>query len=1084
MRGIIHAFARNRVFANILLFLIVFAGVLAAQFMVRETFPEFSLEMLTVTVPWPGADPEEVEEGICIKLEQAILGIPGIRQYDTVSSEDMGMLVVQIRDDYDMAFVKDRVRNAVDAISTFPPDAERPITEELLLRTEVIMLSLYGDHLSERQLKEYAEIVKEDVLALPGVSQAEVLAARPYEISIEVSEERLREYGMTFDQVVNIVRANSHNFPGGVMRTAGEEIRLRTLGRNYTGEDFANIIALARPNGEVITLDRIADIHDDFDEDALFSRFNGHRSVSVMVQKTSEEDTLAIDRVVREYLAEKQAALPAGVYIEPWGGFTEILEARLRLLTRNGAIGIFIVFALLWLFLDIRLSFWAGMGLPISIAGALAIMWLVGATLNMISLFGLIMVIGIVVDDAIVVGEAIYVARRKGAAPLQAAVDGVMEVGMPVIAAVVTSIVAFAPLLFVSGIMGKFIFQLPVVVIACLAISLVECLILLPAHLNHLPPADAPIHTRHRMMRFGRAFHDNINTALERFVERIYKPAVTLAIRWRYVTLCIALAMMITMAGIVGGGMVRFMLFQDLDSDVLTASIEFPNGTPLDVTEAAVARIETAIEAVAARTHSTTGEPLIRNIYSLVGSEIDPYTPARGSHVGGVRVEIASSEHRDASSFELMAAWEQEVGAVPGVIALTIEGMQTGPPGAAIELWLRGRDLDDMLAASERIQRKLATYDAVYQIQHDYRPGQNEFRLRLKPEARTLGLTVADLGSQLFAGYFGEEAVRIQRGRDDVRARVRYPIEERRSLDDFERVRIRTPRGMEVPLRSVADIDYGPGVSVINRTDGLRRVTVSAEVLPHGNARQITNDLEASYLGELREAYPNVSFSFEGEKRDAAESLDSLAILYPLAMLAIYIIIATMFRSYLQPFVILITVPFGIIGAVVGHLLLGYDLTMMSMFGMVALSGVVVNDAIVYIECVNAYLAQNMPFAEALREAGARRFRPILLTSLSTIGGLTPMLLERDMQAQFLIPMAISIAAGVGFATVLTLILVPSLMHVMNDLRLFLRWWRIGVWSKPECVEPAYILAHQTERDALHAPGAAQNLIKKMKESS
>ena len=619
MRNILRAFARNRVFANILLGLIVFAGLLAATFMIRETFPEFSLDMITVRVPWPGADPEEVEEGICIKLERAILGIPGIRQFDTASSESMGMLVIEVKDDYDVSYVKDRVRNAVDAISNFPPDAERPITEEMLIRSEVIMLSLYGDHISERQLKEWAENIKEEVLALPGVSQAEVLAARPYEISIEVSEARLREYGLTFNQVAGIVRANSFNFPGGVMRTEGEEIRLRTLGRNYTGKDFAKIVALSRPDGEVITLDRIADIRDTFDENALFSRFNGHRCVSVMVQKTSEEDTLAIDGVVRDYIAEKQAALPPGVYLEPWGGTTDILQARLSLLTRNGIIGIVIVFALLWLFLDIKLSFWAGMGLPISIAGALGIMWAVGATLNMISLFGLIMVIGIIVDDAIVVGEAIYVARKNGAGPLQAAVEGVMEVGMPVIAAVTTTIVAFIPLMFVSGIMGKFIFQLPVVVIACLAISLIECLILLPAHLNHLPEPNRSFKGRNIIVRFGHAFHQRVDGALMSFIERIYKPLLRLALRWRYVTLSIAFALMIVMGGLVGSGMVRFVLFQELDGDVITASIEYPNGTPTEITEEAIGKLEKAIEKVGSRTPTKSGEPLIKNIYSLVG---------------------------------------------------------------------------------------------------------------------------------------------------------------------------------------------------------------------------------------------------------------------------------------------------------------------------------------------------------------------------------------------------------------------------------------------------------------------------------
>lgn len=1057
MRGFIKAFARNRVFANMLLGMIVLSGLLAAANIIRETFPEFSLDLISVTVPWPGADPEEVEEGISIKLEQAVMGIPGIRQYDTVSRENMGMLLVEVRDNYDVAYVKDRVRNAVDAISTFPPDAERPITEELLLRTEVLNLALYGDHMTERQLKEYAEIIREDLLALPGVSQVAVLAARPYEISIEVSEEQLREYGLSFDQIVQIVRANSRNFPGGLMRTEGEEIRLRTMGRNYTGADFAGIVALSRPSGEVITLDRIATIRDDFDEDALISRFNGRPCVGIVVQKVSEEDTLAIDAVVRDYIERKQAQLPPGVYLEPWGGFTELLESRLRMLTRNGIIGIIIVCALLWLFLDFRLSFWAGMGLPISIAGALGIMWALGVTLNMISLFGLIMVIGIVVDDAIIVGEAIYVARKNGAAPLQAAVEGVMEVGLPVVAAVVTSIIAFVPLMFVSGIMGKFIFHLPVVVIACLTISLVECLVLLPAHLNHLPDPHRKNMTRNVIIRFGRAFHQKVNSGLERIIEGVYIPLITLALRRRYVTISFAVALMILIIGITGGGLVKFRLFQDLDSDVITARIEFPSGAPLESTRAAVARVEQAIERVAERYPGRNGESFIRNIYALVGSDIDPYQPTVGSHMGGVQVELVSGDLRQLTSFDIMAAWEAEVGAISGLSSLTIEGLQTGPPGAAIEVWLRGRDLDEMLDVAEQVKEKLAAYDGTYQIQHDFRPGNNEFRLQLKPEARALGVSVADLGRQLFAGYFGEETVRIQRGRDDVRARVRYPLAERQSLDDFERIRIRTPQGLEVPVLSVADISYGPGPSVINRTNGLRRVRVTAEVTAQGNTAQITNDLERSFIAELRERHPDMYISFDGEQRKAAESLNSLAVTYPLAMFGVYILIAAMFRCYLQPFIIMITVPFGIIGAVVGHLMLGYDLTLMSVFGMVALSGVVVNDAIVLIECVNVYLAQGMELLEALRRAGARRFRPILLTSLSTVGGLTPMLLERDLQAQFLVPMAISLAAGVAFATVLTLGLVPCLMYVLSDLRCFLYWLFTGAWPTRAEIEPACI---------------------------
>ncbi|MCK5862315.1 MAG: efflux RND transporter permease subunit, partial [Candidatus Hydrogenedentes bacterium] len=620
--------------------------------------------------------------------------------------------------------------------------------------------------------------------------------------------------------------------------------------------DFSKIVALSRPNGEVITLDRIAEVRDTFDENALFSRFNGHRCVSVMVQKTSEEDTLAIDRVVRDYITKKQATLPPGVYLEPWGGSTDVLQSRLNLLIRNGAIGIVIVFALLWLFLDIRLSFWAGMGLPISITGALAIMWVIGTTLNMVTLFGLIMVIGIIVDDAIVVGEAIYVARRNGASPLQAAVEGVMEVGMPVIAAVTTTVIAFIPLMFVGGIMGKFISQLPVVVISCLIISLVECLILLPAHLNHLPDPHRSFKARNILARFGHAFHTHINAALVYSVKHLYQPVLLRALQWRYITLSMAIAMMIIMGGLVGGGMVRFMLFPKLDGDIILADVEFPSGTPRKITEEAVAKLEEAIKTVGNRFPTKSGEPLLKNIYALVGSGIDPRAGNKGSHVGGMRVEIVSAEDRSISSIDLIAAWEKEVGAIPGSTSLAIKGAQMGPPGSAIEIRLRGRSLEKMLEAAEKLKNKLGTYDAVYQIQHDFRPGQNEFRLRLKPEAHTLGLSVADLGTQLFAGYFGRESVRIQRGRDDVRVRVRYPLGERRSLDDFERIRIRTPRGDEVPLRSVAAIEYGPGVSVIKRSDGMRQITISAEVLAHGNANEITTDIESEFISRLREQYP------------------------------------------------------------------------------------------------------------------------------------------------------------------------------------------------------------------------------------
>ena len=1056
MRRLLESFVRNEVLANTFLVVVLISGLMAVSNIVRETFPEFALDIITVTVPWPGADPEEVEEGICRKLEEAVKGIPGIRQFDTTASENVGTLVVEVAENADVAQVKDRVRNAVDAISTFPPDAEQPITEELLLRREVALIALSGDRTNERDLKEWAEQIRDELRRLPGISQAMVLGGRAYEIGIEVSEEKLREYGLTFSQVASLVRANSLNLSGGVMRTRGEEIRLRTIGRNYVAEDFARIVVLSRPNGDIITLDKIASIRDTFTEDRIASRFNGHPCVSVAVLKTTEEDLLAIDARIREYVRQKQAQLPPGFSITAWGGTADILRDRINLLVRNGRQGLLLVFVILWMFLGPRLSFWVSMGMPISVAGALAVLWATGKTLNMISLFAFIMVLGIVVDDTIVVGEAIYAARKRGLPSVQAAIEGVAEVGLPVLGSVTTTIAAFAPLLFVKGIMGKFIFILPFVVILCLLVSLVEALFMFPAHLGHLPDPNRETTSRNPLMRFSNWLHRASIRAIESFTRRIYLPLLKTFMAWRYPVLAGFVGILILSIGLIGGGFVRFFVFSKVDGNVITAIIEFPNGTPFEVTEWAVGQLEAALLRIDARTEIPTGEPLIKNLYTLVGSTISDTRPVTGSHVGAVRAELADVAVRGITTDELSAMWEKEMGVLPGILALTISGLQTGPPGAPIEIWIQGEDMGGMLSASQALQDKLRTYEGLYQIKQDFRPGKNEFRLRLRPEARTLGLTVSDLARQINAGYFGEEAVRIQRGRDDIRVRVRYPYEERRRLDYFERARIRTPLGQEVPLLSVADIEFGPGYASINRTDGLRRVAVTAEVnYAISSPAEIMQDLENNFMPRLRQQYPGLYFSFQGDKRKSTESLSSLFYTYPIALLVIYIIIAAIFRSYFQPLLIMITIPFGIVGAILGHLIMGYDMTLMSIFGIVALSGIVVNDAIVLIERFNHNIIDRIPFLDAIYQAGSRRLMAIFLTTATTAGGLAPLMLERSFQAKFLIPMAISLSFGLIFATLLTLLFIPVLLVILNDFKRGLKFLMTGVMPTPEDVESA-----------------------------
>jgi len=1054
MKRVVAAFARNTVFANIVLVLIFLAGGIATMSMIRENFPEFSLDMITISIPYPGADPEEVEEGISQKIEEALEGLEGIKQYTTQSSENFGTANIEVKEDYDVSDVLEKVRSKVNAISSFPVDAENPVITELTLKDPVMLLYFSGD-MSERRIKEWSERIKDEIQQLPEVSKVDIFGAREYEINIELSEERLREYGLTFSKVVDAIRRSNLNLAGGTVRTRGEEIRVRTIGRKYTGEALSSIVVLARPEGEIITLERLANIKDGFTEDPINAAINGEPSVLLIVYKTQEEDALVISEAVNKYISQKVIQLPAGANIKILYDNTDMLRSRIDLLVRNGIIGLMIVFFLLWSFLNARLSFWGGMGIPISIAGALAILWAVGGTINMISLFGLIMVLGIVVDDAIVVGEAIYFHRKQGKPALKAAVDGVSEVGMPIIAAVITTIVAFIPLLYVGGIMGKFIAIMPVVVISCLAVSLVECLLLLPAHLSHLPDPNTRDNKQNTLARKLGAVHRLTSSGMEWFVARIYTPLLSKALYWRYISFCIAISTLLLTIGLIKGGILKFEVFPEIDGFIITSTVEFPSGTPPNVTEQAIEQIDSALLRLAEHTQTRSGEPLIRNRLSLVGQTLEDL-PKSGPHLGSVQAILLDSEQRGIHSQDLMVQWEKEIGSIPGVKSLTFTGLQAGPPGAPIEVWLQGRNMKDVLAAANDLMDRLRKFDGVYQIRSDFSQGKNELRLELKPEGRTLGITVDDLARQIYAGYYGDEAVRLQRGRDDIRIKVRYTADERSRISDLERVRIRTLNGYEVPLMSVADISFAPGYSTITRTDGMRRVAVSAGVDTNkANANEIFSELSSNFFPQLERLYPGLHVALQGEQKKMRESFDSLYVGYPLAILGIFIIIATMFRSYVQPFIILFTVPFGIIGAVLGHLLLGYNLSIMSIFGMVALTGVVVNDAIVLIERINENIAEGMPFFDAILNGGARRFRAIILTSLSTVGGLAPLIMETDLQAKFLIPMALSIAAGIAFATVLTLVLVPSLLALLSDFRLLTHRLRYGFWPKRVDVEPA-----------------------------
>ncbi|MBN1419184.1 MAG: efflux RND transporter permease subunit [Planctomycetes bacterium] len=1063
MKSLLALAARNNVFANLLLICILAAGGLAAAGLIRELLPIFTADAVRVEVVYPGATPEEVEEGICLKIEEAIEGIEGVKEYYTVANEGVASAVIEMEEDVsDPRKVQNDIRDRVEAIKTYPLDAEKPITTEILLRRRVINVSLSGTA-SEEVLKEYAETIKDELVAEPGISQVEIVGVRQPEIAIEVAEDKLRAFGLSFDQVAAVVRRAALNLSGGTIRSRHGEIKIRAMGRRYRADEFADIVVLAAPDGALVRLGDIADLRDTFEEITRYGAQDGKRAVLLGVYKTEEEDAIDISRRVRAYVDRKNPSLPGDLHLFPWYDTSKFIGDRLSLLVRNGRQGLALVFLSLWILLGFRLAFWVALGIPVSFAGALAIMAATGQTLNMISLFGLIMTLGIIVDDAIIVGESIAQARERGLPPLAAAVAGVREVAWPVLAAVTTTIVAFLPLFFVKGVMGKFISVLPAVVVAALAVSLIESLFLLPAHLNHLPAPHVPDPRAAREVRVGwrrapASFRRAIIRAFAAFIDRIYRPLAYTSLRGRYVTLAGMFAIFAIAVGTVLGGHLKFVFFPRLDSELIVASVEFPAGTPADVTQREVDRIAEAIRAMDEEERRTRGHGILLTAWASIGSTLSarPSLAPPGDNQGGVLVQLVPTEERRMHSEKIIQRWRAAIGTVPDALALTVESEGGGPGGAPIEIRLLGHDMDQLVSCARGIQTALSSYTGVEDIADDFRPGKQELRVRLRPPARTLGITFDDVARQLRQGWYGDEALRIQRGRDDVRVKVRYPEDERRSLGELDAVRIRAPDGREIPFREVAEAKIDRGYASIVRQGGLRRVVVTADVdETRANAREVLGRFESDEMPRILAAHEGVSYSLEGQNEETQRALGSLRQGFVFAALGIFLIVAATFRSYAQTLVILFTIPMGFVGAVIGHLVMGYDLSMMSLFGLVTLAGIVVNDAIVLTERFNENIAEGMPFLPALAEAGCRRFRAIFLTTITTAFGLLPLILERSLQAQYLIPMAVSLAFGVAFATILTLFAVPALIAVLNDLRRFAAWLRSGESRRPEEVEPA-----------------------------
>ncbi|RKY13372.1 MAG: AcrB/AcrD/AcrF family protein [Planctomycetota bacterium] len=1074
-KGPLAWFAQNHVAANLLMLLIIVGGIISLSTNIVEMFPQMSVDIITIQVPYLGATPAESEEGVCVRVEEAVAGLDGVKRIRSVGTEGMGFVMVEIEDFADNSEVLDDVKAAVDRIITFPAETEEPIIKEETMRNHVITMVLYGDA-SEQTLKELAEQMRDELTAMPTISQVDVTGARRYEISIEVSEGNLRRYGLSFGDVTKAVRNASLDLPGGSVKTTGGEILIRTQGQRYRGGEFEKVVILTRPDGTKVYLSDIATVVDDFEDSDNASYFDGKRSVQLQVYRVGTQNLLDLVATVKQYIEDNRDALPEGVFVGTWFDRSKMLESRLGLLKRNALFGLVLVFIVLALFLDLRLAFWTTLGIPISFMGAFWLMPYLDTSINMMSLFAFILALGIVVDDAIVVGENIFEYRQRGMKPVEAAIQGAREMCAPVTMAVLTTIFAFMPLLYIYGIFGKFIRVIPMVVIPVLVFSLIEALLILPAHLSGGRPVAS---RREHLGPIGR-IQRWVRVHLEAFVEKRFALFVQLAVRWRYVTVACAFLVLCVAIGYVSAGFIKFSLLPKVESDNVWASLSMPMGTSVEQTREVVARIEAAAmrieERIEAERLESSDHSVWKKLKSKVGLENEPLRPMfvhistdigqqpftrgdaggpptssdSGAHAAEVNIQLLEGQYRGGkySSEEIAALWREEVGQVPGVSNLTFtSSLFRG--GSAIYVEMSHRDFEMLLAAVEEMKQVLAEYSGVYDISDTFEAGKLELKLSLKESGRTLGLSWADLARQVRQGFYGDEVQRIQRGRDDVRVMVRYPEDERTSLADVENMRIRLKDGTEVPFREVATVHLGRGYAAINRTDRRRVVSVTADVdqsVITGN--EVVADLKKTVLPAIKEKYPGLSYDFEGEQRDQQDVAKSLGTSAVIAMMAIFGLLAVQFRSYMQPVIIMSAIPFGLVGALVGHIVMGFDLSILSVFGIVALTGIVVNDSLIMIDLINRERAEGIALKQVIRDSVTRRFRPILLTTLTTFCGLVPMMLEKSLQARFLIPMAVSLAFGVLFATIITLILVPALYMILEDSKTAVRSLFLTVFSR------------------------------------
>ena len=1022
-------FARNSVAANLLMITIIIGGLLALNNGVRlEIFPNAEPDTVTVSVPLRGATPEDVELGVAVRIEEAVQDLEGIDRIRSVSQEGSTRVWIEIDPGYSPRDLLDDIKNRVDSINTFPAETEKPVIALRQRMFPVISVVIAGDY-SESEIRTYAERVRDDLMRIDGITQVRLDSVRAYEIAIEASEDRLREFQITLEEISRAIRASSLDISAGNVRTDAGDVLIRSKGQAYRRADFEEIVVKTNSDGSIVRVGDVAEVIDGFQEESLRTRFNGKYAAFVDVSRVGNQSAIEIAELVKEYIADQQGAMPIGLELDYWDDNSQMLKDRLGIMMQSAIQGSVLVILLLSLFLRPAVAIWVFLGIPISFIGSFMVLSWFDVSLNLMSAFGFIIVLGIVVDDAIVTGENVYSHMRSGNSGLSAAIHGTKEVAIPVTFGILTTIAAFGPLAFIQGRMGDIFAAIPAVVIPVLLFSLIESKLILPAHLKHIE-----LHEHDDKATGFQAWQSRFADGFEDLIKRYYQPFLEFAIRNRYSTVATFGGVLIILAMLLASGWTRFNVFERIAGETSRATLTMPVGTPFDVTNRHAEKLVQAAEELQEKyTDPETGESMILNILSSIGSG--------GPHMARIQVETVPTERVtiDFSVDRMNAEWRQMIGPIPGAESLNFRAsfFRAGDP---IDFQFSGNSLETLNRVADEVKAHLATYPGVFEIADSLSDGKEELQIELSPQGHLLGLTRNDIVGQVGQAYRGLQAQRIQRGRDDIRVLVRFPIDERRTLSSLSEMLITAPNGRQVPLANVAEISPGRGPSQITRIDGYRVLNVTADVdKANVNMVAMLNEL-TGWVENLLVKYPSINYTLEGEQARQAETFGSLGTGILIVLFAIYCMLALPLKSYAQPFVVMAVIPFGFIGAVIGHWIMGVTMTILSILGLMALTGVVINDSLVLVDFINQrYRSGSESLYSAVKRAGVVRFRPVMLTSLTTFIGLTPLLLDQSSSARFLVPMAISLGFGILFATLITLILVPTNIMIGDDIRRFFK---------------------------------------------